>query len=329
MGSSPTIGIVGAGGIAHEHLPNLLALGTVHVFAEEGAPKLGEDFGISVLDSLEELIATSDVVVVATPTFTHFEIARQALEARKPVISEKPLTLGSAESAELIDIADRSGVPLFPAHVVRYFPAYAKLKEIVDQGRLGQLAVLRLSRSTAFPTSAAWFGDHSLSGGIILDQMVHDLDIARWVAGEVTSVFAQATRHENGQPIEAAHVLLRHESGAISEVAGTWGPAHLRFSTDFSAFGTGGTVSHSSTDDGALTLDLGADAGAGAFLPTVDAAANPYGLEMADFFRSIAEGTSPRVSAYDGFAAVQIAECAIESVRSGQTVELTPREDNR
>ncbi|MBK0297482.1 gfo/Idh/MocA family oxidoreductase, partial [Bacillus sp. S34] len=66
-----------------------------------------------------------------------------------------------------------------------FFPAYVRLKEAVTTGLLGDLAVLRFVRSGAFPTRTPWFADRALSGGIVMDQMIHDIDIARWVAGEV------------------------------------------------------------------------------------------------------------------------------------------------
>ena len=78
-------------------------------------------------------------------------------------------------------------------HVVRFFPEYAAAQREVDAGRLGDVAVMRLKRNVFRPRKAQdnWFLDYEKSGGMILDLMIHDFDYARWIAGEVISVFAK------------------------------------------------------------------------------------------------------------------------------------------
>ena len=73
------------------------------------------------------------------------------------------------------------------------FPEYAAAKREVDAGHLGEVAVVRLKRNVFRPRKAQdnWFLDHEKSGGMILDLMIHDFDYARWVAGEVVSVYAK------------------------------------------------------------------------------------------------------------------------------------------
>lgn len=332
--TSPRIGLVGAGGIAYAHMPGLLRLGSVVVYAQDGAPELAAAFApaasaagasITVVDSLDELLATVDLVDVVTPTFAHAEVVRAALAAGKDVVSEKPLARTDADAAELLVLAREAGRQLYPAHVVRFFPAYVRLKEAVTTGLLGDLAVLRFVRSGAFPTRTPWFADRALSGGIVMDQMIHDIDIARWVAGEVVRVSAVSVRGgTDAEPVEAAHVLLTHTSGAISHVAGIWGPQHLGFSTEYSVTGTLGSLSHSSRAEQDYVADLAAPEALDGFLPQVDPADDPYGAELQEFVAAFAGGTAPRVSAEDGVAAVRIANAALESLETGQPVDLAP-----
>lgn len=292
--------------------------------SEHGADEIVQTHGGgTVVSTLQELLDSVDVVFIATPTFTHADIARRALEAGKHIITEKPVTLTNADAQDLLRLAHQTDRHVYPAHVVRYFPEYVRLKAAVDAGRLGDLAVLRFARSGSFPTRTAWFADPELSGGIIMDQMIHDLDIARWVAGEVTTVSATSVRTGNETtPIEAAHVLLTHESGAISHVAGVWGAAHLEFTTEYSVAGTLGTLTHSSARERNYTTDY-ADLSAGAQLtPATDPAASPYFLELQEFVTAIQGGSQPRVTLSDGVAAVRIANAALESLRTGQPVDL-------
>lgn len=319
------IGLVGAGVIAHAHLPNLLRLGDVVVFSEVGAEELVAAHGGEVVGSLDELLARVDVVDVVVPTYAHAEVVRAALAAGKDVISEKPLARTDADADDLVRRAHEAGRQLYPAHVVRYFPEYVRLKAAVEAGQLGELAVLRFVRSGGFPTRSAWFADPELSGGIIMDQMIHDLDIARWIAGDVVRVSAVHVRKGTvDHPVEAAHVLLTHASGAISHVAGIWGPAHLPFVTEFSATGTLGTLSHDSRAERNYTAELLDEAAVGGDLPELDPTEDPYFLEIREYLGAFRGGAVPRVSAEDGATAVRIVNAALRSVETGQPVDLEP-----
>ncbi len=318
------VGLIGAGGISHSHLPHLLALGAdVYVYSQAGAPELVALHGGTAVDSLDELFEIVDYVDVITPTFTHYELIRRALESGKDVITEKPLARTNAEAEHLERLAAELGRTLYPAHVVRFFPEYVRLHESVTSGLLGDLAVLRFSRSGAYPTRTPWFADHSLSGGIIMDQMIHDIDIARWIAGEVTRVSAVSSRAGTTEhPVEAAHVLLTHESGAISHIAGLWGPAHLEFTTEYSVTGTLARLEHSSRAERSYLTDLRSVDTGGDLVPPVDPAESPYFLEIREFLASFAGGETPRVSVHDGVVAVRLANAALESLDTGQPVDL-------
>ncbi|WP_144712885.1 Gfo/Idh/MocA family protein [Curtobacterium pusillum] len=326
------IGLVGAGGIAVAHVPGLLQLGDLVVHSQDGAQALAATFAdaaaragrtITVADSLDDLLAAVDVVDVVVPTPAHATVVRAALAAGKHVVSEKPLARTDADAEDLVARAADAGLQLYPAHVVRWFPAYRRLHEAVTTGLLGDLAVLRFSRSGAFPTRVPWFGDRAQSGGIVMDQMIHDLDVARWVAGEVTRVSAVSVRAGSSDaPVEAAHVLLTHASGAISHVAGLWGPQHLAFSTEYSVTGTLGSLSHSSLAEEDTRSDLATPAAVDGFLPAVDPAEDPYALELADFVAAFDGGPLPRVTAADGAVAVRLANAALASIESGQPVEV-------
>ena len=319
------VGLVGAGLISHSHIPHLRRLGaTVFVYSEDGAEALVAQYGGIRVGSLEELFEQVDIVDVVAPTYTHFDLVRRALNAGKPVISEKPLARTVTEADELVRLANSAGLSLRPAHVVRYFPEFVVLHDAVADGSLGDLAVLKFSRAGAYPNRTPWFADRQLSGGIILDQMIHDLDIARWVAGEVRLVSAVSFRAGSASdPTEAAHVLLTHESGAISQVTGIWGPQNTAFATSYSVTGTRGSLAHNSAAERAFRADTLTDSTPAGDLPETDPADNPYFLELQDFLT--ADPTTIRVTAEDGAEAVRIAEAALESLDSGQPVQLAPR----
>lgn len=324
---APKIGLVGAGGISHSHLPHLLRLGAeVYVHSDSGAPELVRQYGGTAVGSFEELLEQVDFVDVATPTQTHFGIIKAALSAGKDVISEKPLTRLDEEADALIRLAESLGRKLYPAHVVRYFPEYVQLHDAVMEGTLGELAVLKFSRAGATPAGVPWFANKTKSGGIIMDQMIHDIDIARWVAGEIEEVSAVTAQADGHFPaVASAHVLLTHASGAISQISGFWGPPHLKFSTAYSVTGTKGQLTNSTAREQNFLPDFGGPVGGGGLVPEVDPDESPYYLQLKELMGALQGGPAPRVTALDGLEAVRLANAAIESSETGQPVSLHER----
>jgi len=316
------VGLVGAGGIAAEHAAAWSALGAeISIYSVHGAEALAARHGATVATSFEELVERSDVVAVLTPTPQHHGYALGALEAGRHVVCEKPLARTREQARDLVRAAAGSGAQLYPAHVVRYFPEYAALRTAVDAGRIGSPAVLRFSRSGVFPSWSPWFADVAQSGGIVMDQMIHDLDIARWIAGEVVAVYATCSPARDDGRL-TAHVTLTHTSGAVSLVAGLWGPPHLTFRTAFHVAGDGGTLRYDSADQHGVRLDLGPVPAGGQPRPAAAGGESPYLSEVREFAGAFAGGPAPRVNAVDGAVAVELACAALDSIAAGEAVAV-------
>lgn len=317
------VGLIGAGGISHAHVPGWLALGAqVSVYSLEGADALAQTYGLTVVDSLDALWPLADIIDIVTPTATHHALALEAIRQGKHVVCEKPLALTVIEAEELKAAAYAAGVGLYPAHVVRYFPQYSAARDAIEAGRIGRPAVFRFRRQSAAP-EAAWFFDDAASGGIVMDQMVHDLDQAEWLAGPVRRVFARLRRveREGTTPVVSAHVVLDHVSGAISHVHGTWASRALPFSFSFDLAGDQGVLRYDSARDDATRLHISSRPGAG-YLPGDAGVESPYAAELADFVRAIREGAASRVTAEDGTRAVRLAAAARRSIETGRPVDL-------
>jgi predicted dehydrogenase len=312
------IGLIGAGGIATRHLPGWLSLGAdVAVYSEHGARELTERFGGSVAGSLDELLECCDVVDVVTPTPVHRACAEVALSAGKHVICEKPLARHHDDAVAMARLAHQVGRHLLPAHVVRYRAEYAAMRAAVHDGRIGAPAVARYSRTAPFPAWSAWFADPEESGGVVLDLLIHDLDIARWVCGDVSEVYAVTSESQhNGTPTATAHAVLTHTNGAISHVTGTWGPPGIRLTTSYHVSGTHGVLSFDSASEQTIRLNTPDRAGA----PDVRAGGDPFVAELSEFGRALNGGPPARLNARDGVIAVDLALAALESIRTGKAV---------
>ncbi|MFD6136659.1 Gfo/Idh/MocA family protein [Isoptericola sp. NPDC056618] len=328
-----TVGLVGAGGIARAHAPAWRALGAdLVVHSTDGAAELAAAHGGRVVAGLDELLDVADVVDVVTPTPTHLEVASAALAAGRHVLCEKPLGRTSRDAVAMLDAARAADRQLYPGHVVRFFPEYALMRQAVRSGEIGAPAVLRFARGGMFPAWSPWFADDAQSGGVVLDLMIHDLDLARWVAGEVTSVHAtRRSLEEDGAPHTLAHAVLTHAGGAISHVRGLWGAPHTTFRTSFHVAGDAGTLRFDSAEAAGVRSDLPPVPAGGQDRPAPAAGESPYLTEIREVARAFAASPTslapddprhPRVSAVDGVIAVEIAEAALASVASGEPVAL-------
>lgn len=325
--STHRIGLVGAGGIAPVHVEGWQSLGLpITVFSRSGAEALAQGYGLEVATSLEELLEQADIVDVVTPTLAHDEVAIGALKAGKPTLCEKPLARTHDAAAHLAQLTRSTGSPLMPAHVVRFFPEYRRIKEAIDAGVVGTPAIIRLTRAGQRPDPDSWMMVEAESGGIIMDQMIHDLDQARWWAGEVTRVFAtQNPPHPDAQTNHTvtAHVTLTHANGTISHIRGFWGPPGLEFHTSLSVAGSSGFLEYTFPHDGACAIDIPSQGGEVQTYPS-DAlrAESPYTTQIRHFYEALTHNRAFDVTADDAVVAVGLAEAALESVTSGQPVDF-------
>jgi myo-inositol 2-dehydrogenase/D-chiro-inositol 1-dehydrogenase len=297
------VGVIGSGTMGARHIGAWTALGAEILLYSPTAPRradLASRSAATAVDSLDQLLESVDLVDICTPTDTHRELTEHSARAGRHVVCEKPLARRVEDAEAMLEVCAAAGVALFAAHVLRYFPAYANARRAVAAGEIGAPRALRLSRAVDWPDDAPWLLDTARSGGVLLDLMIHDLDYARWVAGEVVRVEAGC---ERGDRIARGWAILTHESGAVSDVRGAWG---TYFQSVFDIDGTDGT--------------LGWDA---ATAPAGDGPEDaPYRSQLADFAAAIRLGSAARVTAADGLAALRIALAAVESHRTGRSVEL-------
>ncbi len=316
------VALIGAGLIARLHAEAWTGAGAaVRVYSDDGrAADLAREFGGKAAGSLAEALDGADAVDICTPTSTHHEIAMAAIAKGAGVVCEKPLAASVAEAEEIVDAAERAGVPLYPAHDGRFVPALARLRELVAAGRAGEGSLARIFVSAYHPRP--WTGHASArSGGILTDQMLHGVDLAYWIFGEVVRVHAfyqgelAAPAPQGAVAIGTA--ILTHASGALSQVVSRWTATPKPMArVAFQVTGTGGTLVHDSEWPQEVRV---ADGDAGDF---GYAGEMPFAAEMREFAQALLGGPQPRLVARDALAAVRITQAAAESAWSGRAVEL-------
>ena len=327
------VGIVGVGfmGATHAaawaetdaHISGFLAETTGE------AHPLADQYGVKVYPDLASLLDKVDVIDLCTPTHLHSEMVLQAAAAGSHIICEKPLALTVEQAREMLLACQKAGVRLLVAHVVRFFPEYALAKAAVDGGNIGKPGVVRLSRGSYRPKKPVgnWFLDEAKSGGILMDLMIHDFDYARWIAGEVESVFAKkVTTGQPNAPIDYGLAILKHAGGALSHIAGAWAYPPPTFRTHLEIAGDAGLIEFDSDDSAPIRNLIQKPAGDSpdVGLPSSPVSESPYTTQIKEFYQALSTGAPARVTAEDGLAAVQIAEAAIQSAANGQPVRLSP-----
>ncbi|MCU0514228.1 MAG: Gfo/Idh/MocA family oxidoreductase [Anaerolineae bacterium] len=324
------IGLVGAGLMGRTHAAAWAAtpatLAGVVALEDGAAQALAAQAGAVVYPTLAAMLPHVDVVDICTPTYLHAAQVLAAAAAGKHIICEKPLALTMTDTAAMIAACEQAGVWLLVAQVVRFFPEYAAARHMVARGDIGTVAVTRLTRCGFKPARQnpqSWFHNPAQSGGMMLDLMVHDFDYARWLCGEVESVYARHIAPRFPQAAgDYALAILRHTSGAITHVEGGWAYPVPLFRTALEIAGSAGLIEHPAASSAPIGVYLHATEATDVetAVPASPLAEDPYTTEIRHFYDVLTGRAAPRVTAHDGAAAVQIALAAIESARTGRAV---------
>jgi predicted dehydrogenase len=139
-----------------------------------------------------------DLVSICTRTDTHVQLAAAAVRKNKHVLVEKPVSLSSDEIRSLISPAERAGKYVMPAMCLRFWPAWAWLKQRMNDRRFGSLKSLTLTRLASIPQWSPFYSDGQRSGGAIFDLHVHDADFVQWSLGRPESVFSSGVAGPSG-----------------------------------------------------------------------------------------------------------------------------------
>jgi myo-inositol 2-dehydrogenase/D-chiro-inositol 1-dehydrogenase len=216
------IGLGRAGGFHLESIRTLpgVRLGQVYDADTLRAEEIARQTGCRVAKDPREATQAEDVVVVATPTETHFEFVQAALAAGKPVLSEKPLGTHVEQIDSCFALAQQHAVPLVVAFQRRFDPSFAAVIEACRAGELGEIRFIR-SVSRDHPTPSLEY--LTRSGGILHDCVVHDFDLVCQAASEQPQeVFCfGASRLPEVQSIgDLDHlvVALRFGSGLLASI---------------------------------------------------------------------------------------------------------------
>jgi predicted dehydrogenase len=289
-------GVIGVGAIGRNHariyaeLENSNLVGIYDANMEQAAA-IAEEFGTKAFSSLDELVAEVDAASVSTPTVTHREIATQLLNSGKHVLVEKPISDSVDDAKAIIDLAHEKGLVLQIGHIERFNPVMSQLENRLDRPKF-----IECHRLSPFP-------QRSLDIGVVLDLMIHDLEIVlHLVNSPVASVDAVGipvlTRRE-----DIANARIRFEDGCVANItASRISPERMR---KIRVFQSNAYLSLDYQDQsGWIYRKDGLEIGREEVQVEKD---EPLKCELMSFVECAAKGEAPKVSGQQGAAALDVA----------------------
>jgi UDP-N-acetylglucosamine 3-dehydrogenase len=221
------IGFVGAGNIGRVYadvISRQLANATVQSVTDidkDRGEAFAHDYGAKFFPGIGGLLEDphTDTLAICAPTYLHADLFCRTAAAGKNIFCDKPLALGLADAEKMKDAARRAGIKVMMGHVLRFWPEYVRIKNIIDSGELGRPLHGVAERLCPLPDwfhDTIWYRDEHKSGGAAFDVQIHDLDYLAWLFGKVTLL--------NCSGVHDAHIGgLRHLCTSVSFASGVSG----------------------------------------------------------------------------------------------------------
>ncbi|OQA57763.1 MAG: putative oxidoreductase YceM [Candidatus Omnitrophica bacterium ADurb.Bin277] len=274
------VGVIGIGHLGKEHariysqLPECSLVGISDL--DPAKADKAKELGTVYFKDYRDLIGKVDAVSVATPTCTHFTIAREFLQNKVHTLVEKPITLRTEEADELIDLSRKNRCALQVGHIERHNPGFKRVQEITKNTRF--LEIHRLGPFTGRINDC----------GVVLDLMIHDLDIVLSLVGSEVASFDALGVNVLTPFEDIANVRLKFKNGAVANITAS----RLTFEKQRKI--------RIFQEDAYISLDYGAQTGkiirkSGSEILQEDVSiekAEPLKEELCFFLSGIASGTS-------------------------------------
>jgi myo-inositol 2-dehydrogenase/D-chiro-inositol 1-dehydrogenase len=326
------IGIIGTGRIGRLHAENLVrnprvAIKTVSDLYLDAVRDWAGNHGFRLTRDYRDIIRDPEIqaVFICSSTDTHIPIITEAAQAGKHIFCEKPISFDLEKTAQTHELVRRAGIKFQVGFNRRFDFNFARVRELVEQGRIGDPHIVRITSRDPAPPSYDYV---KVSGGLFMDMAIHDFDMARFLSGsEVEEVFAQGAVlvdpviGELGD-IDTAVTTLKFKSGAIGVIDNSR-RAVYGYDQRVEVFGSKGGVSVQNDFPNSAELSTGdgvyRDKPRYFFL---DRYREAYVKETEAFVSAVLDGKDVPVSYHDGLQAERIAHAAKRSLLEKRPVRL-------
>lgn len=333
MQSPIRVGLIGTGRIGRIHASMIAAttglrLTSVTDVNSESATEVATAFNVENFQTVEKLLESTnvDAVAICTSTNSHVDVIVAAAAVGKAIFCEKPISIDLPQVDRAISAVNFAKVPFVVGFNRRFDPHNRAVHDAVRRGDIGDLHILRVTSRDPIAPPVSYV---KISGGIFVDMMIHDFDMAHYISGsKIVEVFAKGAVRidpsiaEVGD-IDTAVVVLTHEDGTITTIDNSR-QAVYGYDQRIEAFGSKGMVTSQNVleNNAILTLADGShSARVQDFFPSRYAEA--YRIEWQDFAKYLIEGGPSPVSLEDGRHPIVAGLAAGLSLREGRPVKLS------
>lgn len=334
--SALRVAVLGAGFMGGTHARAYASLPDVEVagiYATSGrrAGPLAAELGCGWTDDLDRILTDESIqaVDICLPTLEHRPAMEAALAAGKHVLLEKPIALSDADAAALVELAEASGRVVMVAHVLRFWPEYVAIERLLTSGQLGKPVAALATRRQPFPAWSDLFRRADLTGGAIIDQMIHDYDALNWLFGAPRTVTAHGRRNLRSGGWDQTQVLIDYGDASALVDGGMMMPESYPFSASLQVLAERGAVEYHfraggrSVEIGTVVNDLILYPATGDPRRLDVPQGDPYADEVAYFVDCVRAGRpATRATPRHARLALQVALAAHESVETGRPVAL-------
>jgi predicted dehydrogenase len=335
------VGIVGLGIISKAHLRGYReAEKDAKVVAvcdtnETAAADVAKAVGAKAYTQYNDLLADSRVriVDVTLPHNLHYQVAKEAIQARKHVIVEKPMAAKATESRELIQLAKDFGVRFTVAENTPFVSAYREVEKLVRNGAIGEPRLIRTliygSEVERLRNTSNWKGRTAGScGGVIIDAGPHSFFLLKWLFGEIATVQASSNKLVKESQVEDHAVVTgRMKNGAIFSTEYTF-TAEIPWGERLEIYGSEGSIIVDQICNPPAIHFQGKTDSTGKPIEAVHYDPSGWKLKsiangIRDFVEGLRDSRPPRVDPSDGHYVIVVAEKAYQSIaKHGQPVTI-------
>ncbi len=334
------VAVLGAGFMGSTHARALHVLPEVEIAAiyapgGQRATPLAAEVGSVWIDDLDRLLTDPriDAIDICLPTPEHRPATEAALDAGKHVLLEKPIALSMVDADALVARAASTDRVVMVAHVLRFWPEYVELQRHVAAGEIGRPRSGLATRRQPFPAWSALFARADLTGGAVIDMLIHDLDALNWVFGMPRAVTARGDRNARSGGWDQVQLLIDYDGASAVVDGGMTMPDSYPFSSRLELLGERGALEYHfraggrsvEMVDGAGLNDLTFYPASGDPVRLEPEQHDPYAAEITYFVDCITTGRpADRATPTDARLALRLALAARESLDRGTMVELAP-----
>ena len=330
------VGIIGAGRIGITHaksiayeIPGVTIKMVADPYITDETTQLMKKLGAQhITKDYREILADPEIeaVFICSSTDTHSPISQEAALAGKHVFCEKPVDLDIEKIKETLAVVKKAGITYQVGFNRRFDHNFMALRKALDEGKIGDVHIVKTTSRDPGPPPISYV---KVSGGIFMDMIVHDFDVARFLTGsEVTEVYAAAAVRVDPAIGEAgdydtAVTTLKFENGAIAVIDASR-KASYGYDQRVEVFGAKGSIAIQNDTDS--TAVLSNEQGVLAEKPKhffLERYMGAYTEEKIQFFNAIRNNTAPPVGGFDGLISVVIAEAAKLSAKENRPVKIS------